>query len=452
MVHAQFVIGWHDEVGRGLIHYAACHGRPELCRLLLDPQFTSPKQIAPLAAAKDSRGFTPLHYAASWGHAESMAVLLDAADAEDAPAYADARQKGFAASTAAAARMVNARDTAGRTALHCAAMEGRDEAVALLLLRGASVSAVDFAGQTPEDVACNGKILKLLAAVHKPPDAPPPDNIDVLAKSVAQHRAKYREAARGTVGSRIFPIEDDTGMQVHRTDRTGPMPMLVDGVEMLVSTQSDGYIGAVHKSQHVQHAKEAAAPPPPPPGAPPPAEEDVVLGRAIRNRHRHKKDPNHARDHELSNEGQTPHYMVPTIASAALEAPHRASHSVRAIGDEKDAARLVAQLDNNSVHDATASAVARDIAAHMNGEVLLRAVEDGLTRQLRAAIAHRRKLYGHTIQDTLSTFKAMDRDGNGTLELPEFRAALNRLGLGISHTDVAAGARDGKARAHNHRI
>ena len=72
----------------------------------------------------------------------------------------------------------------------------------------------------------------------------------------------------------------------------------------------------------------------------------------------------------------------------------------------------------------------------MNGEVLLRAVEDGLARQLRAAIAHRRKLYGHTVQDTRSAFKAMDRDGNGTLELPEFRAALNRLGLGISHTDV----------------
>ena len=403
---AQFVIGWHDEVGRGLIHYAACHGRSELCRLLLDPQFTSVEQIVAIASGTDARGFTPLHYAASWGHTESMAVLLDAADADNAPAYADARQQGFAASTAAAARMVNARDTAGRTALHCAAMEGRDEAVALLLLRGASVSAEDFAGQTPEDVACNGKILKLLASVHKPPDAPPLDNIDMLAQSVAQHRAKYREAARGTVEPRVFPIEDDTDMQMHRTDRTGPMPMLVDGVEMLVSTKSDGYIGAVHKSQHAQNAKEAAPSlpvPPPPPGAPPPADEVVVLGRAIRNRHHHKMGPAHL------------------LRPAAV--------------DETDAVCLASQLDENFVHDATA-AVARDIATHMDGEVLLQTVEDSLARKLRAAIAHRRKLYGHTIQDTRSTFQAMDRDGNGTLELPEFRAALNRLGLGLSHTDV----------------
>lgn len=184
---AQFVMGWHDEVGRQLIHYAACHGRPELCSLLLDPQYTSAsaEEVAAIASSVDKRGFTPLHYASSWGHVESMAVLLEATDMMKKPAYeksvkframADCpeglstletikwkRDNGIDqyVSTAAHARMVNSRDTAGRTALHCAAMEGREEAVSLLLLRGGDISSEDHAGQTPQDVACNGKILKV---------------------------------------------------------------------------------------------------------------------------------------------------------------------------------------------------------------------------------------------------------------------------------------------------
>jgi ankyrin repeat protein len=388
---ARFVLGWHDEVGRGLIHYAACHGRPELCRLLLDPKFTSPEEVATIASGKDGRGFTALHYAASWGHTESMAVLLDTADAEEAPAYADARREGFAASTASAARMVNARDTAGRTALHCAAMEGRDEAVALLLLRGGSVSAEDFAGQTPEDVACNGKILKLLASVHKPPGALPPDNIDVLAQSVAQHRAKYREAARGTGEQGVFPIEDDTEMELHRTNRAGPMPMLVDGVEMLVSTQSEGYVNAVHKPQHVHHAKEQGAPPPPPPpGAPPLAEEDILLGRAIRNRHHHKKKSHH-KHHDAAaaaaagggEETPTASYMTPTVSSTAHETPHTTPHHMRTGMSDATSHQLASRLDDNFVHDAAAAAVAGDIANHMDGHALLEAVEHGAARQVR---------------------------------------------------------------------
>ena len=92
-----FVLGWKDEVSRGLIHYASCHGRPELCRLALDPRYSSASAVRESAAQKDGRGFTPLHYAASWGHTSTMAVLLDAV-ADDG---------------AAAARIVAASDTAG---------------------------------------------------------------------------------------------------------------------------------------------------------------------------------------------------------------------------------------------------------------------------------------------------------------------------------------------------
>ena len=243
---AQFVLGWHDEVGRKLIHYAACHGRPELCSLLLDPQYTSVEEVAAIASGVDKRGFTPLHYASSWGHVASMAVLLEAADTMKVPAYdkgvsfqtmADCpegltkleiikwkRDNGIdqKVSTAAAARMVNARDTAGRTALHCAAMEGREEAVSLLLLRGSAVTNEDHAGQTPEDVACNGKILMLLATVHKPPVAPPPDNIDILAQ--------VSSAAQSAVAPVISrPVSDRLLVIIERRTASRCLPSVCEG-------------------------------------------------------------------------------------------------------------------------------------------------------------------------------------------------------------------------------
>jgi len=69
-------------------------------------------------------------------------------------------------------------------------------------------------------------------------------------------------------------------------------------------------------------------------------------------------------------------------------------------------------------------------------EMSLHAVESGLARQIRGAIAHRRRIYGHTLKDTRSAFAAMDRNGNGRLEEPEFRGGLTRLGLGLSHDEV----------------
>lgn len=69
-------------------------------------------------------------------------------------------------------RAVGETDVGGLTPLHCASMEGRGEAAALLLIRGASSSAKDARGRSPLEVACNKELLKLLTN-PRPPNVPP---------------------------------------------------------------------------------------------------------------------------------------------------------------------------------------------------------------------------------------------------------------------------------------
>ena len=158
-------------------------------------------------------------------------------------------------------------------------------------------------------------LTQLLGCVHKPPVAPPPDNIDILAQTVAQHRAAYRQSVKGGTGERgKFPLDDQGVPNPHRVDTAGPMPMLIDGKKLLIGTQSKNYrppdididiersawpSSILHKPSHAHHSMHHMAdihpppPPPPPPGAPPPAEEDILLGRAVRNRHHAKKKKHH---------------------------------------------------------------------------------------------------------------------------------------------------------------
>ena len=175
---AVFVVGWRDKDGRGLIHYAACHGRAGMCTLMLSPPHT-PNSVA-CASAVDKRGFTPMHYAASWGHINAMVALLIACPENDA------------------ARLVSAHDNQGLTPLHCAAMEGREEAAAVLLMRGASVSTTDRKNRTPADVACNDIMLNLLGKIRAPPKPPNPHGLQIAAPNLGQKRSQYRLARGGS--------------------------------------------------------------------------------------------------------------------------------------------------------------------------------------------------------------------------------------------------------------
>ena len=88
------------------------------------------------ANARDSRGSTPLHVAASWGESSQLVPLLAAAGAD-----------------------LNARNKAGETPLHVAlrhALLGEDAATVLALLReGADPAARDSAGNAADPVACD---------------------------------------------------------------------------------------------------------------------------------------------------------------------------------------------------------------------------------------------------------------------------------------------------------
>jgi len=56
---------------------------------------------------------------------------------------------------------------------------------------------------------------------------------------------------------------------------------------------------------------------------------------------------------------------------------------------------------------------------------------------IRKAVEHKRKLYGHGIEDTRSLFVAMDADKSGMVSTDEMTDALHRLGLGLSPAEVS---------------
>ena len=59
---------------------------------------------------------------------------------------------------------VYAKDNAGRTPLHYAAMIGRVDVVKALIAKGADVGAIDYFVKTPLDLTKNNKIKKILKA------------------------------------------------------------------------------------------------------------------------------------------------------------------------------------------------------------------------------------------------------------------------------------------------
>ena len=54
------------------------------------------------------------------------------------------------------------------------------------------------------------------------------------------------------------------------------------------------------------------------------------------------------------------------------------------------------------------------------------------------AMRYRRRLYGLQLTDARSVFEAMDRDGDGKLSREEFEKALNRLGMGLTSSQIHA--------------
>jgi uncharacterized protein len=136
---------------------ASSMGRSDLVAELIE---SNPR----LANARSGDGFTPLHFAAFFGHESVAQILLE--HHSDAGAVADNPMKVMPLHSAAAGRNlaivrallehgapVNARQELGWTALHAAAQQGDRAMVELLLKYGANPNSRNDDGRTAEQVA-----------------------------------------------------------------------------------------------------------------------------------------------------------------------------------------------------------------------------------------------------------------------------------------------------------
>ena len=112
----------------------------------------------------DADGWSPLHLAAHYGHADLVALLLHnnaEVDLRSTNAMANtalhaamaARQTRVAKILLDAGAQVNAKQHGGWTALHAAAANGDGAAVELLLAHGATANSANDAGVTPAAAA-----------------------------------------------------------------------------------------------------------------------------------------------------------------------------------------------------------------------------------------------------------------------------------------------------------
>lgn len=135
------------------LHIASRSGADEVARSLLAKR----AEVDPY----DDSGQTPLWAAASEGHAEVVAALLDAGAALaacNAEPLAKAGQKRYSSK-------------AGQTPLHVAALRKRSEVVAQLLARGAQVRARDALERTPLQLALAGEAEPVQLTSYEAKDA-----------------------------------------------------------------------------------------------------------------------------------------------------------------------------------------------------------------------------------------------------------------------------------------
>jgi ankyrin repeat protein len=142
-VLAVAIMGWCGAIHGAEIHEAAELGDLEKVKACLEKD---PKQIN----ATDAKGRTVLASAARSGKKQLVEFLLEKGATEDIFAAAIVGQTDkVAAFLKQDPKLINARDSGGRTALHWAALYGQEKVMELLLAEKADVNSLDEDGFTP---------------------------------------------------------------------------------------------------------------------------------------------------------------------------------------------------------------------------------------------------------------------------------------------------------------
>jgi ankyrin repeat protein len=166
--------------GLAVVSLAAYHGRPDIVEALLRPAPTMDlveastvgrsERVAELLAsgadpaARSPDGFTPLHLAAFFGHAETARLLISAGAPVDAVSAnplavhplnsaAAGRHADVVAVLLQAGADPDASDASGFRPLHAAAQNGDLDSVTLLLEAGADPGIAAADGSTAADLA-----------------------------------------------------------------------------------------------------------------------------------------------------------------------------------------------------------------------------------------------------------------------------------------------------------
>ncbi|XP_051532559.1 serine/threonine-protein phosphatase 6 regulatory ankyrin repeat subunit C-like isoform X2 [Myxocyprinus asiaticus] len=172
LVHGAFVL-CRDIHGRSPLHLAASCGHAGLLRRLLEAASVSD----PLDSLLDYTGYTPVHWAAYHGHKDCLEVLLEYNTSSIwegnsfTPLHCALINGHYGAAelmVETMATIINLRDAKGRTPLHAAAYAGNVAALQLALTSSSDVNLVDCTGRTAIMVAAeNGHTSAVDVLLHQ---------------------------------------------------------------------------------------------------------------------------------------------------------------------------------------------------------------------------------------------------------------------------------------------
>jgi ankyrin repeat protein len=201
---------WMVKNGADPRNVGALLNEPLLHKVAQQPQFERLEYFLGLGLDVKERGrdgVSLMHVAAQGGMDERVLALLTAKGLSVSETTASGKQPIHMASVKAisvlarAGADVNAKDNAGRTPLHWAAADGKNEQAVELLRMSASVFSVDAKGRTPLHLAALGRseaVIDTLLAAGAPRAVRDSDNFtprELAQEARKNSRDRYRDLA-----------------------------------------------------------------------------------------------------------------------------------------------------------------------------------------------------------------------------------------------------------------